>query len=77
MNLLQLIVKKGKLSEEASSDDELSEAAKPSDLACNFDVLKFDGENCRKAIARTVMVKHLLCHSFSLHFALVLISQIR
>ncbi|KAK9212352.1 hypothetical protein WN943_001734 [Citrus x changshan-huyou] len=55
MNLLQLIVKKGKLSEEASSDDELSEAAKPSDLACNFDVLKFDGENCRKAIARKVM----------------------
>lgn len=55
MNLLQLIVKKGKLSEEASSDDELSEAAKPSDLACNFDVLKFDGENCRKAIARKVL----------------------
>lgn len=53
-------MKKRKLSEEASSYDELSEAAKPSDLACNSDVLKFDGENCRKAIARTVMVKHLL-----------------
>lgn len=77
MNLLQLIVKKGKLSEEASSDDELSEAAKPSDLACNFDVLKFDGENCRKAIARKVMVKHLLFNVLQLHFVIVLVCTLR